>query len=253
MEPHSKLHNILSYARTGVTCLAIAAWGYLAVLLYPVIRRIDTATATLLDCKHGACLPSEILAIGGSIRYTSGIVARTMPALQKAAENAATNSAAASQETVTAAHSVNEILSEAKKTVVASQDTVRLLNADLQDLHELLAGLRPDLDALLKSTDATTKEAGRSLEQVTLLISNLNSQITWGSPEAMKILKDAQAILENPNLQSVLGNLNNASASAASVVETVNLATLPLRRKVNQVKWLIEKIIGIIKVTIPAF
>jgi hypothetical protein len=60
-------------------------------------------------------------------------------------------------------------------------------------------------------------------------------------------------LMEDPALKQTLGNVADASYHGSQVIETVDIATRGLRQQAGRVKWLISKIAGMVKMTMPLF
>ncbi len=249
-------------AGAGITAAGAALAG-LGFYLWPTAKRIDAITArvdktsaTLLDCtwtdaqgkKHGNgnCLPSQILAISGSIRTASGAIAKSMPEIAGAAKAASSHSVEASEQAAIAAKETTGLVQDAR---AAAQQ----LTADLKALHGLIVDLDTGAKDLLGSADETVKAAGAALEQLMALERDLNQAVQEGSPKVREIADAMLAILNDEAIAETLGNIEAGTESGAEILKTVDEATRGLRQKAGRVKWLIGKIVGLLKITVPLF
>jgi hypothetical protein len=120
-------------------------------------------------------------------------------------------------------------------------------------LHQAIADLSKDLSTVAGSADSTVQQAGKVLVSLDGLVTTLDAQIREGSPEAQRTLKAMASLMEDPALKQTLGNVADASYHGSQVIETVDIATRGLRQQAGRVKWLISKIAGMVKMTMPLF
>ena len=223
-------------------------------MLWPAAARLEKASSQLLDCTYtdanghprgnAACLQSQTLAITGSVRATMGEVAKSAPDIAKSIRAASANSVAASRQTTETAQSANELLKAARGTITELDRTLSTLNTSI-------ASLTQDAHALLAYSDKSVQAAGRALEQLTVLEAQLNKQIESGAPEATATLAAMHRILEDPAIIGTLKNIESGTANVSEVTRTFDLATRGLRKKAGQVKWVLEKVAGMLKFTFP--
>lgn len=249
------LRHILRYVLLAQRLAITAAAVLLGLLLFralPLQQKINTTAATLLDCKgHGACLPSEALAIVGSVRRVLGLAAQAAPKITDSIQSFAKNSSEASQQTASTARSVNDLVRKAGPVVDAAKEAVMQLTQDLKDLDSTITSLSKDADELLKSSDETIRAGGEVLKKLAGLESQLQAELAADSPEVTATLEAIQKLVSDPALDQILKNIEKASEHGADVVETLDIATRDLRKKVGRVKWLLQQIFGMVKVTHP--
>ena len=234
----------VALASAALCALALAGLGF---WLWPTMIRVNTASAILLNCKgNAACLPSQMLALVGALKATAGAAARASPEIATAAKQASAYSVEASKRAA-------ETAAEGK----ALMEDLRLLVGDLrgtvQELHQAVADLSKDLSTVAGSADSTVQQASRTLAELEKLIVTLDIQIRDGSPDVQRTLKAMALLMEDPALARTLANVNDASYHGSQVIETVDVATRGLREKAGRVKWLISKIAGMVKMTMPLF
>ena len=245
-----KLNKVVKFLI--VLNLAVALVVLVNVAIFT--NAINQAAHPLIDCKgNGACLPSQLLAITGSIRSTLGVVARTMPEISKSIGEASSNSAEASKATITTANEANRLL-------LSANSVVGSLSVTMGQLQTSLEGLTLDTRAVLLTAGKTTAKAGLTFDQLTELLKDTQAQIDAGSPDARRSLVALAKLLEDPKLKESLDHLDGTLANvevgtkhAASTVETIDIATLPLREKASRVKRVIQTLLGLIKITVPLF
>ncbi len=236
---------IAAIAAAAAITTAAAAFAGLGFYLWPVAKRIEKTSAILLDCKgNPACLPSQALAITGSVRSIAGSVTKAMPEITAAAKIASEQSANASRQAAIAAEETAGLVKDAR---AATQQ----LTADLVALHALITGLDAGAKTLLASADTTVKAAGAALVELAALEKELSKAIQEGSPKALEIANAMLAILNDASIRDTLANVEAATGSGAEILDTVDQATRGLREKIGRVKWLLNRIVGIVKVTAP--
>lgn len=212
----------------------------IAVRVDGIVVRVDKASATVLDCKgHGACLPAQVLATVGAVAKSAGTVTKAMPAIAAAAQTAASNSAEASKRTVVVMDDAHALLGQAKRTMAD-------LDAAIQDLDA-------SVKAVSGGAGGTVAAATAALDELTVLEKQLAAEMAAGSPKVEATLDAMAKVANDPAIAAVLKNTEDATYHGAQVVETVDIATRGLRQKVGRVKWLIEKVLGMVKLTIPMF
>jgi chromosome segregation ATPase len=217
------------------------------ITLWPVAGRAEVASRQLLECKgNAACLQSQLLATVGSVKAIAGAVAKAAPEISLSIKAASANSVAASRQTI-------EVSKAATDVLVSSKATIDELHATVKDLHASVADLTKDAHTLLGSSDGTIKEAGEALVKLGALEDTLNQQIKDGAPEVRKTLEAMAALIDNADLKGILTNADNGTKSLANIADTMDIATRGLRQKAGRVKWVIEKLLNIIKVTIPIY
>jgi len=240
-------------AGTAIATAAVSFAG-LGFYLWPTAKRIDTASATLLDCTwtdaqgkrhgNGNCLPSQILAISGSVRTASGAVAKAMPEIAAAAQAASSHAVEASKQAAIAAQETTGLVKDAR---AAAQQ----LTADLKALHTLITNLDQGAKTLLKSADETVRKAGAAIEELTALERDLGQAIREGSPKVQEIGNAMLAVLNDEAIGGTLANIEAGTESGAEIFKTVDIATRGLRQKAGRVKWLIQRIVDVVKITVP--
>lgn len=256
--------SLVVFKALALASLMVASVILVAILaaVLPLERRVNIATAQLLDCTvsidgktkgNPACLQSQILAITGSTKATMGAVAKAMPEIATSLAAASANSVEASRATVTTANSINAL-------VGATTSTVDELHATIAELHASVSSLTKDASVLLKSSDGTIQETGAVMVNLAALAKTLDHQIEAQSPEIANTLLAMQALLSDPYLtdtikhvDGIAGNMETGTKHLSDFTETVDIATRDLRKKAGQVKWLIDKLLNIVKVTVPIF
>lgn len=257
-----------SYLYIKMVCMVMLSVGGSLCLYktYQLLDRANVASSQLMDCvvtdetgKHGnpACLQSQVLAITGSVRATMGAVAKAAPDIATSIRRASANSALASQATIDVAQSATELMAHANGAVVE-------LQATLGDLHKAVADLSTDSHALLASSDSAVRglssNAALVLDRLATLEVTLDKQINDGAPEAKRTLEAMTKLLEDPAITKLLEHADGIAVNAergttalANTAETIDIATRDLRQKAGRVKWVIERVLSMVKVTVPIF
>jgi hypothetical protein len=245
------IFRIVASACMVVVTVAVAVPLF---MLWPVARRIEVASGQLLECTYldaqgqrkgnGACLQSQTLAITGSTRATMGAVAKAAPEIAQSIRAASMNSVSASLHTVETAKRANQLLVAAKGTLGELDKTLLTLNRSTELLTK-------DASKLLQSSDQSVQMAGVALQELTLLEKQLNRQIEAGAPEAKETLVAMHRILSDPAITATLGNIDSATENLAEVTKTMDISTRGLRKRAGQVKWVLEKVAGMLKFTLP--
>lgn len=182
-----------------------------------------------------------------------GAVAKAAPDIAQAIRAASANSVDASKATVDTAKGATALLAQATEAIGE-------LHATLTDLHASVNGLTASADTLMASSDATIKSAGLVMANLVVLEKTLNEQIAAQAPEAGRTLAAMAALLEDPALQRIIAHVDATSANVekgtkhlGETAETIDIATRDLRKKAGQVKFILSKLLGLIKFTVPLF
>ena len=138
------------------------------------------------------------------------------------------------------------------------QTTDVLLEATglLSDSRTLVTGMRSDMDRLTDSTDAALKPLAAALNHISDLSATLDSEVKAGgagvqrtSDELTKALTDLDALIADPNIKSVLASSADTSGHLAESAKSLDIAMAPWRKKASQLKMILEKALGLIKLT----
>lgn len=222
------------------------------VYMWPVARRVEVASQQLLECKgNAACLQSQSLAIVGSVKATAGAIAKAAPEISSAIRGASDTSVAASRQTVAVSQAATELLTSATGATEELHAAIKDFRGTVAELNISIKDLTAGADVLLKSSDTSIQAAGAALVKLGVLEDELDQQVKAAAPEAIKTLEAMHALFEDPALLGMLTNMDNGTHSLAEVANTFDIATRPLRKKASQIKWLIDKLIGLVKFTVP--
>jgi hypothetical protein len=191
------------------------------VYLWPVARRISADSAILLDCtyldtagkRHGnpACLPSELLATGGSIRAATGAIAKHMPAIAQAAEDASKHSVVASDNTATVIKQLGTVVQDADVAVKDVQAPLLKLGTSIDTLDGVISDVRtatiPKLDGAVDSLKGLVSDLRPTAQASTELVT-----AATGDMQAFHgTLTLANAMLADPDLALTIKNFADAS------------------------------------------
>ena len=128
----------------------------------------------------------------------------------------------------------------------------------LGDARGLVADLRTDVNRLTDSTDETLKPLKSTLESIDQLTKTLDEQVRTLSPKAYETLgklnasiEDLDKLLADPNVAKTLAHVEGTSEHFEESAKSVDEALRPWRKKAGQLKWIVEKLFGLIKLTFP--
>jgi hypothetical protein len=178
------------------------------------------------------------------VQQSSGAIVSGANALAKALPAIAANSAEASRQTALAAEKTGLVMDNVNGLVTDLRGTAAELQRAITDLDG-------DAATLTKSADAALAATGKTLEQLTGLEVVLRKQLEAGAPEALATLQAMRKLAEDPALDNVLKNVDSATYHGAATIETMDIATRGLRQKVGRVKWVLEHLLGLVKLTFP--
>lgn len=236
----------------------LSALAVLVCYTIPTIKRVDGASAALLVCKyqdaagkwHGnpACLQSSVLEITGEVKHTGSAITKAAPQIAAAAVKAADNSALASRASVEFVQAGTEVAKKLGDTVDVATQTVKDLDYTVDALRNAVLDVDTSIKPLLASSNETVQAAGRTLNELTALEKQLGEVLGTDNAKALQIAERMLQILDDPNIQIVLGNVNAAAGSFAEIAKTIDIATRGLRQKAALVKTILLKIVGMITV-----
>jgi len=127
----------------------------------------------------------------------------------------------------------------------------------LDSVTTTVTSLGTDLNQLTTSTSETLVPLKASLENIDSLTKELSEEIAKGGDIAETVVKlnsnldSFNTLLSDPNIAATIANGQATTASLASAMKTVDIVLLPYRKKVSQVRYVLDKLIGLVKVTIP--
>jgi hypothetical protein len=135
-------------------------------------------------------------------------------------------------------------------------DTHSMMTQLQSDTHDLMAAAT----TVLGSADDSLKPLKADLEKLGQLEDTLNEDLKAGGKHADVIAQEIQTILAHtdtlltdPDITAIIANLNKTTKHAGEVMETTDIATRDLRKKVGQVKWIITTISNYLKATIRIY
>jgi hypothetical protein len=128
----------------------------------------------------------------------------------------------------------------------------------LSDARGLVTGMRADVDRLADSADTDAKALDADLERIGKLTDDLDTEVRSGAATAKQTAADLQAtlgdldkLLADPNLKAILDSSAKTSDHLADASESVDIALRPWRKKASQLKMIVERALGLIKIVIP--
>lgn len=213
----------------------------------PGVEVTSAAIAQMMDCKtNHACLSSQILATTGAAKKSAAESIKTSEAARKSAEQ------------------VSSMLFEVHPQVVAISHNIEGMSLELlntmRTAHASAAELQVGLGPLLTSTNEAVVQLTGSLSAVERLTDSVREQVESGGPVSVELLSSLSAavndfdkILASEDITSTLNSMAKGSSSLAEVGETLDQATRAWRKKAGQLKLLVTKALGLIKLTVSPF
>jgi hypothetical protein len=227
-------------ASLALCALAWCGWriSTLADALQPTVAhagaiaaRLDVASAQLLECRaNPACLQSQLLATTGALR------------------DSAKQARLTSLETLATVREVHAVVVDARPQV---DETLRALASAAREGALMAADARVDLARLTAGASGDLERLDAALAAVTNLAAELQRQIAAGGPEIAAVAGRLDAALGHLDELLADPNIGKTIAHAEGSAESVDIALRPLREKAHLVKVVFEKLIGLIKLTIP--
>lgn len=141
----------------------------------------------------------------------------------------------------------------------ATMETVATTAKDTDDfIRDLVTGMRSDVDRLTDSADTDARALDADLQRIGKLTEDLDGKLRSGAATAKQTATDLQAalgdldkLIADPNLKSILTTSAKTSEHLAESAESVDIALRPWRKKASQLKMIVEKALGLIKIVIP--
>ncbi len=124
-------------------------------------------------------------------------------------------------------------------------NTVKSLSTDLNKLTTSTSEVLLPLKASLSNVDVLTKELAEELKSggnIDQTVTKLNSN-----------LDSVNVLLSDPSVIAILQNSAEITEHLGSAANTVDIVMMPYRKKISQIHWLLNKIVDMIKVTVPIF
>jgi hypothetical protein len=245
----------------ALTALLVALAG-LAFMLWPSAPRVNKIAALLADCNwydkinkrwrgNPGCLQTNVLSFTGSVRAVEKTVLQALPDIATSARLAANNSADASKHTAEAAKKAGDLIDAGTAVVKNLDGAVTDLRAYAKDLHNAMGGLEAPARAMLADSDQAVKDAGAALVQLADLEKELKRVVGLDNEKALEIAQAMLDRIQDKDVTVLLENLNHATASGSEILKSVDMATRWMREKVALVKTILNRILGLIKVTVP--
>ncbi len=185
------------------------------------------------------------------VQHSAGAMEKGATAVAKALPEIAKNSAEASKQGAEASRQISEAAKQGAAAMVNLNGLITDLRGTAAELHTAVADLDGDATTLTNSANSDLQEAGEALKGFAALEKTLQAQLDAASPEATATLKAMRKLAENPAIADVIENVKDATFHGAETMETVDLATRGLRQKIGRVKWILEHLLGLVKIAIP--
>ncbi len=158
-----------------------------------------------------------------------------------------------------ASNNFNETILATNKNLNGPNGVFSNVNTLLVSVTTTVNSLSDDLNKLTTSTSDVLVPLKASLGNVDTLTKELSEELSKGGDIAQTVVKlnqgldNVNILLSDPNVALTIANGQKASASLASSAETLNIVTLPYRKKVSQIKLALDKLFGVFKVTVKAW
>lgn len=124
------------------------------------------------------------------------------------------------------------LLASLNATVLAGKDSLAKLDRSLEPLQTVLghiAGLSAELEAEMVK--------GGNVDKTFASLSNAVS--------------DFDVLIDSPSIQQILANTASTTKSLAGSADTLDIVMRPWRKKANQLKVILGKLAGMLKVVVP--
>ncbi len=129
------------------------------------------------------------------------------------------------------------------------------VNVLLKTIDTTVKNLSTDLDKLTTSTSEVLLPLRASLSNVDVLTKELAEELKSGGNIDQTVTKlnsnldSVNVLLSDPNIALTIANGQSATASFASTAQTLDIVTLPYRKKISQVKLILGKMLDAFKFT----
>jgi len=147
-----------------------------------------------------------------------------------------------------------QILPEVKTSVEA-------LNAVVEGMGRDLPKVTADVDALLKSADVDTKKVGvlidslnREVGTIQTLTETLNTEVKNNSDHAAETfiqlntaIGDLDVLINGDDVKGILASSNEGTKHLAESLKSIDIALMPLRKKLSLLKMILSKAVSVIK------
>jgi len=208
-------------------------------------QKVGAAMDWWFDCHaNPACITSKVQATLGAVAKSSG------------------ESVDASKEIVA---TLKDIHPRAVAVLDDTDATLRQAHALLKESTETVHQMREDTDALLKTANGATANAGAALgnlsdllRHIDALTVDLQKQIDAGAPQWLHTMQqlnraigDLNKLLEDPNVKATLANVAGATKHVDGAAESIDMALKPWREKANMLNTIMGKLFGLVKLTFP--
>jgi hypothetical protein len=169
-----------------------------------------------------------------------------------------------------ASRTTEETLEDLRASILGGKDTrgtnhegtIPIANNLLTSVNDIAVDARKDLNRLTDSTDTTLQALGQRLNPLAPMMANieklsadLERQMREGgnidaSLEALtKTIEDFDRLVADENVKKILASSAKTSEHLAGSAESVDIALRPWRKKASQLKMVLGKILGLIKIS----
>jgi hypothetical protein len=250
------------YLRNWLAWHASPWWIVALLLCWPVIEigvmvhAARPGVVFLMDCRaNRACLPSQTLATVGSVKAASAQsyqASRQMEAMATEGvsflKDAHKGTAGVLAEVQNSTHEAGLLLS----------DTRKQLDALMGDAQTLTQSLTTDVNDLTARAGRALDPLADALKGITTLEATLDEQIEAGSPKVQltldaltKAIADTDKLIASDEIRQTLVHTAMTADHIEHSAESIDIALMPLRKKLTLLKAIAEKALGLVKFTFP--
>ncbi len=156
-------------------------------------------------------------------------------------------------------HDLRASLVGGKDTTGKSRDgVVPQVGVLLKSVTGMVVGLQKDTDTLTEQVGHTIRPLQASLQNVADLTLTLDDQIKEQSmwvgttfKSLTKAVDDFDKLVNDPDISRLIAGSADTSGHLAESAKSLDIAMAPFRKKATMLKMILEKAVGMIKITFP--
>ncbi len=213
--------------------------------------------------------PAHLVAAAKSIDEAAGESRTLIARIRRDYEDPdgiATNMLAGLMASAAASRNADELLADIRTGLMGGRDTRGVqragvfpqIEALIGDLRDGVRAFQADLDRLTVSADETLAPLRLALERTAALVDTLDKEIRDNSRHSQETLaaltrsiEDLDRLLADPAIAQTLANVEGVTHHTSGAMESVDIALRPWRKKANQLKFVLGKLIGFFRVVLP--
>jgi len=239
------------------------------VLFLLVAGLVAAATGIILAISAASAAKAASGEVAKTLASTRGVLDETHALVKDAKDSLDDNyyDMKATMETVaTTAKDADDLVHDLRAALTGGRDTegkvreglLTEASALVGDARGLTQSLTNDANDLTAETGAALAPLADSLRNLAALEADLDEQIKQGSPKAMatidaltKAIGDTDKLIADPAVTRMLQDGATTGDHIAHSAESVDIALMPLRKKLSLLKQVVEKAAGLVKIVIP--